>query len=311
MKLVLFAILFIIQMTSAAPAQYTILPTATPPVIDGNLTEWNDTYFIDSLRSDDNIFARDALTPWDRANFQYMVYAAHKDSIVYFAIKQIADNVIILGNMPSCDDAWKINPGGKATSFYMFFNARIWLNPSCPFTQGSTLFATVIPNGNGNLPTAEFSLDLNPYHMNTFQLSVGFEEGDTPPSDCNDTHAGGIGVEYQYSKSWDAGSQWDNPMYYPTFTLGQVKSESYTTTKAPETLTAAPNPFTPSTTFHYNVKTSGSLKIFDMSGKEVKRFDISGAGRAVWDATGLASGVYLARLISGKDVLNTRLFLIR
>ena len=68
---------------------------------------------------------------------------------------------------------------------------------------------------------------------------------------------------------------------------------------------------TPSTTLRYNVKTSGSLKIYDLSGKEVKRFDISGAGRAVWDAAGLASGVYLARLISGKDVLNTRLFLIR
>ena len=308
MKFMLFALL-VIQTASSAPAQYTILPIGTPPVVDGNLAEWNDTYFIDSLRSDDNIFCRDNLLPWTREDFQYMVYATHDNTKIYFGLKLIADDAFQYGTIGGCSDSWKINPGGNCTSFNIFHNGTIYICGSCPYTLGSTLFATCIPTPNLPNVTAEFSLAkavLDPFSEGKFNLCVGFEESDKP--DC-DKFWGGIGVECLY-KDCEFGA-YKNPLFYPTFTLGQVHIENRLTAKAPEMLTATPNPFTPSTTIYYNVKSGGSLRIYDMSGKEVKHFCVGGAGRVAWDASGMAAGVYLARLVSGTEVLNIRLFLIR
>ena len=299
----------------AVPSSYQIPGCAAgfTPAIDGNLSEWSDTYFIDSLRSDDNIFCRDNTFPWTRADFQYKVFAAHDDAKVYFSLQLLADEGFQTGSSGGCDDGWKINPGGKATAFYLMHNGTVIVNPSCPFALGSTLFATIIPTPNQPNCTAEFSLDkmvLDPFGMGTFQLCVGMEEGDTP--DCMDTHYGGIGVEYLGNKQdWNS-NPWDNPMYYPTFSLQAPKVESRVAARAVETLAASPNPFTPATTLCYNIKNSGSLKIYDMAGKVVESFAVmAGAGSVEWNADGMASGIYVARLISGKSTLNTRLFLTR
>jgi len=62
-----------------------------------------------------------------------------------------------------------------------------------------------------------------------------------------------------------------------------------------------PNPFNPSTTIRFDVRTSGnvSLKVFDVLGREVKtlvkEFKTAGYHKAQFTAEGLASGAYFYR----------------
>jgi hypothetical protein len=107
----------------AAPSTYTIYKCGPGfvPRIDTNLSEWSEACFIDSLHSGDNCYAWDITSPWTNADFQYSVYAVHDDSMVYFAIKNVRDDVLELGTATGCDDAFKINPGGTAMAIYFNF----------------------------------------------------------------------------------------------------------------------------------------------------------------------------------------------
>jgi hypothetical protein len=78
-----------------------------------------------------------------------------------------------------------------------------------------------------------------------------------------------------------------------------------------------PNPFNPATTIEFTVPapTSVTLKIYDMLGRELATL-VSGRrqpGRysVVWDATGVPSGVYLARLRGGHQSETMTVMLIR
>jgi hypothetical protein len=66
-----------------------------------------------------------------------------------------------------------------------------------------------------------------------------------------------------------------------------------------------PNPFNPSTTIGYTVpeRTHVSLKVYDMSGREVAtlvdRMEEPGAKTVKFDAVSLATGTYIYRLVAG------------
>ena len=76
-----------------------------------------------------------------------------------------------------------------------------------------------------------------------------------------------------------------------------------------------PNPFNPTTTIRYDIKTKGSveLKVFDLLGREITTLvnenQTPGTYEVVFDATSLSSGVYLYKLQSG-DFVKTRKMLI-
>ncbi|MBU1935897.1 T9SS type A sorting domain-containing protein [bacterium] len=63
-----------------------------------------------------------------------------------------------------------------------------------------------------------------------------------------------------------------------------------------------PNPFNPTTTFHYDVKQTGSvtLTVFDLLGQKVATLvdgqHLAGMYSITWNATGLPSGTYLCRM---------------
>ncbi len=78
-----------------------------------------------------------------------------------------------------------------------------------------------------------------------------------------------------------------------------------------------PNPFNPSTTIEFALPKSSfvTLKIFDLLGNEVATLVAeklpAGKHQRVWEAKGLASGVYLYRLEAGEFVQTRKLILLR
>ncbi len=78
-----------------------------------------------------------------------------------------------------------------------------------------------------------------------------------------------------------------------------------------------PNPFNPTTVIKYQLKTAGrtTLIIYNLLGQEVKTLvnEVQSAGehKVEWNASGIASGVYLYRLQAGKFVDTKKLILIK
>ena len=78
-----------------------------------------------------------------------------------------------------------------------------------------------------------------------------------------------------------------------------------------------PNPFNPSTSINFNIPVSAqvTLKVFDVSGKEVANLvdNYLEAGRHSinFDASSLSSGVYYYKLASGSNVSMKKMLLIK
>ncbi len=78
-----------------------------------------------------------------------------------------------------------------------------------------------------------------------------------------------------------------------------------------------PNPFNSTTHFQFDMPQAGNalVSVFGMDGREVTRlvnsFEEAGRHEVAWNATGVASGVYLIRFHSGSTTLMTRAMLLR
>jgi hypothetical protein len=83
------------------------------------------------------------------------------------------------------------------------------------------------------------------------------------------------------------------------------------------TLEAYPNPFNPSTTIKYSIPKQGhvTLQIFNVLGSEIETLvnadERPGTKSVIFDASGLASGVYFYRLQYGSYHKTNKLFLLR
>jgi hypothetical protein len=244
-KIILFLVSIFIANLLAAPSNFTVLklPTGHIPTIDGNVSEWPETYFIDSLRSDDNVYARDSQDPWTRDEFQMKLYCAWDDQMVYFAVKVIADDVIISTGSSSWNmDNIKVNPGGQPMAFYIGINGTIPMSPSSPYVPGTSLKMAVIANGNGAYPTYEFAIQkdlLDPFMMNMYQISVGTEDNDNTSG--TDQTFMAVGAEYRGNKQDWNGNPWDNPLYYPTYMLNSANGPALLPTKPVPPLNRPPS----------------------------------------------------------------------
>jgi len=82
-------------------------------------------------------------------------------------------------------------------------------------------------------------------------------------------------------------------------------------------VTAHPNPFNPSTVLNYELQIAGSvsLSVFDLQGCEVATlvdgYRDAGAHEAVFDGTGLASGVYLYRFEAESQISMGKIVLLK
>ena len=78
-----------------------------------------------------------------------------------------------------------------------------------------------------------------------------------------------------------------------------------------------PNPFNPSTTIRYNIAKAGrvTLRIYNIAGQKIaKLIDeicIAGEYQITWDANGLPTGIYLARLQTQKEIGTLKLFYLK
>jgi hypothetical protein len=78
-----------------------------------------------------------------------------------------------------------------------------------------------------------------------------------------------------------------------------------------------PNPYNPTTTISYNVPLPGNVKVsvFDMTGREIQtlvdRDHSQGEHTVAFDASNLASGVYLYKVESSYDVVTNKMVLMR
>jgi hypothetical protein len=119
-------------------------------------------------------------------------------------------------------DNLKGNFGGQAMGFYIGINGQVYILPSSPLSLGVTFLADMNPNGNGSFPTYEFAIMKNlqdPFMMSMFQFSVGTEDTDASSQYCYVA----VGAEYTGNKQDWSGNPWDNPLYYPIFTLNTTE----------------------------------------------------------------------------------------
>jgi hypothetical protein len=97
----------------------------------------------------------------------------------------------------------------------------------------------------------------------------------------------------------------------------KVKTEDALTVKDMELFQNFPNPFNPSTVIKYNVNKAGNitLKIFDVMGREVKNlvneYKQAGSYSVEFNASNLPSGVYFAKITSGKSSLVNKMLLLK
>ncbi len=80
---------------------------------------------------------------------------------------------------------------------------------------------------------------------------------------------------------------------------------------------AYPNPFNPTTTISYNLDAGQrvTLRVYDISGREVATlvdgYRNAGVHEAVFDASGLASGIYITKLTAGNQTATAKLVLMK
>ena len=78
-----------------------------------------------------------------------------------------------------------------------------------------------------------------------------------------------------------------------------------------------PNPFNPTTIIRYSLPKNGlvTLKVFDILGREVatlaNEYKVAGIYDVTFNASNLASGVYIYQLRSGDFVANKKLILMK
>lgn len=158
---------------------------------------------------------------------------------------------------------------------------------------------------------------VNPFHPtqpNPFPLpnSVVYTGAATPPNDgFFDTNAKYVGA-FGYT-NWAAG--WSSLEFISTgvkeeLVDGQIPNEYYLAQNYP-------NPFNPTTNIRFAIPKSGNVKlsVYNILGQEVANLvnDVKEAGTYTikWDASNLASGLYIYRLESAGQVISKKMTLLK
>lgn len=312
---------FFTTQDSIMPSSYTIPPKGGfSLVMDGSTGEWPEILFLDSIQGDENVYFRTNSTLWNRNEMQFQVSAAYDADFVYLAVKVVSDDRSRIGNLPGSFDNLKVNvPGASEMYVQIMSGGSIIYGASSPFRGGGSAAFTgsAAVSGNPSLPSYECRMArsiLDPFNTGDFQLSVEMNDEDTL-NGLNSCYLA-VGAAYTGAKQSTSMQPWNNPLYFPEFHLGSgIKNEAPIRRNMTDgmDLSVYPNPVSGMSAVQCRFRTSesGVLSLFDVSGRMVVSSAVNGRGNHVRDVSGLAAGVYLARLTAGKRVLQERIAVIR
>lgn len=124
-------------------------------------------------------------------------------------------------------------------------------------------------------------------------------------------------IRYTVLTQTDSASSVSSQVFSIVGTPVSVDAERNNYPKKFSLLQNYPNPFNPKTTFSFDIRHSTFviLKLYDFLGREVATLvnekKAPGTYEVTWDATGLASGVYVYRLTMGSFVETKKMLLMR
>jgi hypothetical protein len=253
--LVLVSFIYVQLVASIGPQSYAIkkLPAGKTISIDGNAADWNESFFIDSLHGDENVYKRPRwMEEWITALFQYKLYLAHTSSptpdgdtgYVYGLAVVTRDPAYMVGNGANFDNL-KIDPPDHNAGLYLNSNgSNPRFNSACPYSMNRTLFARVTTYGQDSLPVYEFALRKDIFDPEELakqgvpvSYSFGSEENKPPSYDqnVNDQVFLAVGA-YRVSTFKDDWSySLDYASFYPAFTFSSEEG-SFADTNAHFTL---------------------------------------------------------------------------
>jgi hypothetical protein len=148
-------------------------------------------------------------------------------------------------------------------------------------------------------------------------IKVLTDAGDPPPR-------GNIRIDsYQWNYNKDVGNA-EGTIWFDELRFVEVESTSSVPELLPENIPSEfsleqnyPNPFNPSTNLHLNISETAKVKlvVYDILGREVSvlKDEIMNPGiyKVTWDATGMPSGTYFAKLYSGKNISTIKMLLAK
>lgn len=187
------------------------------------------------------------------------------------------------------------------TSGSTVYEVTAWLPGAVPATAGSSLGATVLIDWGHDEPfTGICATPMYTYHG----YCVCY-----------------LDAEWWGYTRWTAIDHYTGIPQDMAYCLHATSSDAPATAAAALTLAAHPNPFNPRSTLRYRLPTEGHarLDVYDLSGRLVRVLadgpHVAGEHSALWDgrdAAGrsAAAGVYVARLVSGKEAVSRKLVLL-
>ncbi|MDP1676042.1 MAG: T9SS type A sorting domain-containing protein [Bacteroidota bacterium] len=194
-------------------------------------------------------------------------------------------NAIVM--YPSANYVWKV----KTLTPGYIVEAKI------PFTT----FAAIIPGDSVFVPKVGMRIPLD-FSINDRDLTSGREAILSYSTLNNDN-------------SWINMYNWTHTWIGNAWTTGVQRNAAVATTF--ELLQNYPNPFNPATNIKFSIPQSGmvSLKVFDILGREVmnifNQFQEAGSYTVNFDASKLATGIYMYRLESGSFSSVKKMMLIK
>lgn len=228
------------------------------------------------------------------------------------SLQSMAANLLTLSSSPNTGNI----PG---------FTVADWFDGVAPYTATGNTGSTARNVNAIGLPTAVFNLDTtnNPVPSPSSEAAtagtsyLGRLAGDSWFTQV--TYRGAFDPNLTRSQQWD----WEWANYDPqntNYENGVPTSVIQVGTELPNRFTLQqnyPNPFNPSTVIRFQLPGSGfvTLKVYNLLGQEVATlvngFQNRGTYEVTFDASSLASGVYVYRLSTGESVQIRKMVLTR